>query len=141
MKCRPWMCTAYCPETSCVRRILKPPLPLGEGRGEGPYRHWEKPLTLALSQGEREQESYHAYSFLHCWSHSHSLYRDGHHPPACGARAVVLHRVVAVCGRGVLCARGAVCGGSGSHHLCRGDCGAVCLCRHDAQPGGNCRGT
>src|SRR5205823_688945 len=31
-----------------------PPLPLGEGRGEGPHRLWKKPLTLALSRGERE---------------------------------------------------------------------------------------
>jgi hypothetical protein len=26
------------------------PLPSGEGRGEGPHRPWQKPLTLTLSQ-------------------------------------------------------------------------------------------
>ena len=39
-----------------LRQRFLPPLPPGEGRGEGPLARTENPLTLTLSQGERGQK-------------------------------------------------------------------------------------
>ena len=39
-----------------LRQPFLPPLPLGEGRGEGPLTRTENSLTLSLSQRERGQK-------------------------------------------------------------------------------------
>ena len=63
-------CKTSSPTRSCVSALVQrqyafvcwlrqpflPPLPLGEGRGEGPLARTENSLTLTLSQGERGQK-------------------------------------------------------------------------------------